>query len=261
MILGKIVGAVAGATLGVWLGSWLGAVLLIAIGLIAGHLYDGLSLPPPKSLEAEPLRREEIEAEVDHSARERFARHLCTVFVEVARSDGEVVRDEIRSVREFFQHELSYSPEELEQVRVSIRHALEQPADLRAALKACREEIPVTQHLLLLSALYELALSDGALKRSEQEALRQVASALSVSEEEHRSIAALHLGTAQKHFALLGLSGSASDSEVKSAFRRLAAVHHPDKVAHLGAGAAARAERQFRELKDAYEEIRRLRGF
>jgi DnaJ like chaperone protein len=47
---------------------------------------------------------------------------------------------------------------------------------------------------------------------------------------------------------------------VKRAFRQLAAAHHPDKVAHLGPGAVDQANRRFREIRDAYEEIRRLRG-
>jgi DnaJ like chaperone protein len=254
--------------LGLWLGGPWAIVLLTFVGGMAGHLYDNSHAPPPSNpLEGledpaiEPPSLEPVTQEtIDSQAQEHFARHLCALFVEVARVDGEVSRDEVRVVREYFQDELKYGPEALDTVRLFLKEYLQQPPPLEESIAACRDELPTGDRLLLVDTLYQLALVDGALQRSEQEALRQIIKGLGLSEEDRRSVAARYLGTDHAHYARLGLAPGASDAEVKRAYRQLASAHHPDRVAHLGPGAVNQATRRFQEIQDAYQMIRRLRG-
>ncbi|MDB4733830.1 DnaJ domain-containing protein [Planctomycetota bacterium] len=53
--------------------------------------------------------------------------------------------------------------------------------------------------------------------------------------------------------AALGLSGDPTRDEIKSAYRRLVKVHHPDKFAQLGPDATKAAEQVFLRLQSAYE--------
>jgi DnaJ like chaperone protein len=131
---------------------------------------------------------------------------------------------------------------------------------VETSIEACRDELPSGDRLLLIDTLYQLALVDGDLKRSEQELLRTIAKGLGLTEEDRRSVAARYLGTADAQYARLGLNPGASDVEVKRAYRQLASAHHPDRVSHLGSGAVEQATRRFQEIQDAYEDIRRLRG-
>lgn len=80
------------------------------------------------------------------------------------------------------------------------------------------------------------------------------------AQEDRRSVPSRELETGESDYALLGLTPEASDAEVKRAYRRLAAAHHPDRVAHLGSGAVEQATRRFQELQDAYRNLQRLRG-
>jgi hypothetical protein len=57
-------------------------------------------------------------------------------------------------------------------------------------------------------------------------------------------------------YQVLGVSHTASDKDVRSAYRRLAQLHHPDHN-----GGSPEAARRFEEVQDAYAEIvRRRRG-
>lgn len=284
MVLGKFLGALIGFALGLGLHSVAAGVLLAVFGAFLGHMYDSAHAPPPEPLPPEltghddvrPRAREpapralvgadedtpdfKSRPELEAVARAQFARRLCELFVEVARADGEVVGEEVRVVRQFFEEDLQFAPSELDLVRKSLKAAIADPEPLDQVVARARQELSGAERQLLLNALYELALADGNIKRSESEAIKRVARGLELDEEELRSIAALHLGHGHSHYAALGLNAECSDEELRSAFRRLASTHHPDKVAHLGPRATELASRRFQEIKDAYEELRRIRG-
>lgn len=257
-----------GLMLGLLIGGPWAIVLFLVAGGVAGHLYDNAhtapSLSPLEGLEdagtVDALPEAVTQESIDSQAQEHFARHLCALFIEVARVDGEVSRDEVRVVREYFQNELKYGPEALDTVRLFLKEYLQKPPPLEESIAACRDELPTGDRLLLADTLYQLALVDGALHRSEQDSLRQILKGLNLSEEDRRSVAARYLGEGDAHYARLGLAPGASDAEVKRAYRQLAAAHHPDRVSHLGPGAVKQATRRFQEIQDAYQMIRRLRG-
>jgi DnaJ like chaperone protein len=276
---GKVLGAIIGLAAGLLIGHPLAIVLLAAVGGFIGHRVDeqhaGFTgntsdllsdfVPPARPLTPE----EELEREALHleeplprepEAYEDLARDICAVFIEVAHADGDVRREEVREIRRYFETTLGYGHESLQLVRVHLKAFLARPPDLDEAAQACGEQLPSDERRRLLDALFELALVDGALQRSEREALRRAARGLGIPEDDEQAIATLHLGDGDEHYAALGLTPEATDAEVKRAFRQLAAEYHPDKAAHQGRQAAEQASRRFQEVRDAYEEIRRLRG-
>jgi DnaJ like chaperone protein len=55
--------------------------------------------------------------------------------------------------------------------------------------------------------------------------------------------------------AILGVDRNASQEDIKKAYRRLVARYHPDKVSHLGDEFKELAERRFKEIQRAYQEL------
>lgn len=248
-----------GLAVGLLIGGPLPIVLLLLAGLFLGHQVDGLHLFSSRAPGA-PRTSPASPPQPLNPAQDHYARHLCALFIEVARADGEVVRDEMRVVREYFAERLHYGAEALELVRRYLKEHLARPPSLEDSAAACQDELSQSERLLLLEALYDLALADGQLHRSEQDTLRRVARGLGLTEEDLRSVTARHFGDGEVHYARLGLSPEASDADVKRAYRQLAATHHPDRVAHLGPGAVEQASRRFQEIREAYDHIRTLRA-
>ena len=56
-------------------------------------------------------------------------------------------------------------------------------------------------------------------------------------------------------YQTLGVAASASDAELRAAYRRLVQLHHPDHN-----GGSAESARRFEEVQEAYAEARRLRA-
>lgn len=190
-----------------------------------------------------------------------LAQLLAPLFMDLARADGAVAQVEVRVVREYFERTLHFSRDNMEHVRTALKSALaRKPADLAATTQAARAAVKPPQRVELVHALYDMALADGDLQRSESEGLRTIVQQLNLSDEQLSQITREFFGDGQADYEALGLTATATDDELKSAFRKLAAENHPDRVASLGADAAAQATERFRAVKDAYERLRKLRG-
>ena len=61
-------------------------------------------------------------------------------------------------------------------------------------------------------------------------------------------------------YRTLGVAPDASDSEVKSAYKRLALRFHPDRYASAGREEQHSAEEQFKKVNEAYQVIKKKRG-
>ncbi len=280
---GKLIGAVVGAAVGLLL-QWspLLASGLALLGFVIGHLLldrepsaPRIEAPPSidELLSDEPVPRRTARraappprprpppatpATPDEDA---LAAALCPIFIEVARADAPVAQVEIRVVREFFQGVLGFGEAGMEAVRAALKAALAAgPADLDAAVLVARGAVKPAARLDVVRALYDMALSDGELKRSETDALKRVVQHFNLSDEQLQAVTKELFGQGAKHYQALGLTEAATDEEIKSAFRRLAAEHHPDRATALGPKEAEAAAERFRQIKDAYEELRKLRG-
>ncbi len=57
-------------------------------------------------------------------------------------------------------------------------------------------------------------------------------------------------------YKILEIERGASQEEIKRAYRQLAGKYHPDKVEHLGDEFKVLAEKRFKEVQQAYQELR-----
>ena len=115
----------------------------------------------------------------------------------------------------------------------------------------------------VLDGLFLIAGADGVVTRDEMEYLRNVSDAFGFSEATFRRIRASHLGPDRDDpYHVLGVAHDAAFDEIRAAYRRLMADHHPDRVIQMG------APREFEEaahakaaaITAAYAQIRTERG-
>jgi DnaJ like chaperone protein len=266
---GKVFGALVGVGVGLlieWNPVLAGAMALAGILLghfaldrdSAGRRADAL-LGPPKRRLNRTARPNVRRITVDQL---QLADVLCPLFIEVARCDGPVVQPEIRVIREYFELTLHFDETGLEAVRAGLKAALAgKPQDVEELTKKARGEVKPAQRMELVRTLYDLGTVDAELTRSEIDTLKRVVGQLNLSDEQLQEITKQFFGSGDAHYRLLGLEPSATDDEVKSAFRKLAAENHPDRVASLGPKEAEVAGERFRQVKDAYDALKKLRGF
>ncbi len=62
---------------------------------------------------------------------------------------------------------------------------------------------------------------------------------------------------AEDPYTVLNIPVDASDKDIKKAYKELAGKYHPDKVQHLGDEFKEIAEKRFKEIQNAYQELMR----
>lgn len=195
----------------------------------------------------------------------------------VAKADGRVSEAEIRIARRIM-HGMRLTPE---QVQTAI--------DRFTAGK--RSSFPFTQRVAELADAFgrrrdlarafmeiqlQAAIGSGEFTPEKRQLLWQVAQQLTLDRAELAQIEALIRNpgragdgasgsgpTLEDAYRALAIEPSASDGDVKKAYRRLMSRHHPDKLVSQGLPESMidLAERKTHEIRAAYERIKAHRGF
>ena len=190
-----------------------------------------------------------------------FAVSLMVLVAAVMMADGRATRDELAVVKTFLRDhfDADFSRNALR----LLKGLLAKNFDLPPVCRQIRQNMDVAARRTLLHLLYGVAWADGVLHPAEERVLASIAAGLGISAAEARSISSMFARSGagpEADYAILGVSPDASDAEVRSAFRKMALKHHPDKVAHLGPEFQRDATEKFRAINEAYDRIRKSRG-
>lgn len=128
-----------------------------------------------------------------------------------------------------------------------------------------KHNMDVSQRLQLLNYLVIIAKVDGYVSPEEIKALKEVARHLGLTAKDVDSMLNMENrartnSNIEDAYKVLGLSSTATDDEVKVAYRKMALKHHPDRVATLGEDIRKAAEKKFQDINDAKERIFKARG-
>ena len=262
---------------GSWIGGFIGYMFGGHIGALAGLILGGLfDLVTGGSGQArlgsafsqdEDNGPEYGRRRPNVNQRGSFLFSLLVLTVYIIKADGKVMHSEMEMVRRMLRQNFGeQAVREGEQIlnRLFEEQKRQGANGFRQTVRQCCGEMAMGmnygQRLQLLNFLVMVAKADGSVPQSEINALRDVAMWMQLQASEVDSMLNLGGDTLEEAYKVLGVSPSASDDEVKKAYRRLALEHHPDKVAALGEDIRKAAEKKFQEINAAKDKIWKARG-
>lgn len=190
----------------------------------------------------------------------------------IIKADGKIMHSEMEYVRQFLRHnfgEQAVSQGESILLKLFDLQKQQGPYQFKETIrKSCIEirfHTSDSQRLQLLNYLVIIAKADGIVSPEEVVALKEIALYLGLSVQDVESMLNLESGAKassniEDAYKVLGISPSATDDEVKAAYRKMALKHHPDRVSTLGDYIRKAAEKKFQEINDAKERIYKARG-
>ena len=188
-----------------------------------------------------------------------FAMSLVVLSAAVMNADGKVLKSELNFVKKFLK--MNFGEVHADQLILLLKEALKQKVDVRGVADQIRMNMDHPKRMLLLQYLYGIAKADGHVDKRELELIRLIARHLGISLKDVASIEEpFHSGTLNP-YKVLEITETATDAEVKKAYRKLAIKFHPDKIGDLGEGPRKLAKERFLQVQGAYEQIKKSRGF
>lgn len=178
----------------------------------------------------------------------------------VIKADGRVLKSEINFIKPFLVR--NFGEEGAKQALLMLKELLKQNIDSVAVAQQIGRYTTYSMRLELVNLLLQVANSDGDIDPHELNVIERIAVNMSVQSADYQSILALY----QRHkdtnwaYTALEIQPSATDEEVKKAYRRMAMKYHPDKVANAGEEIRQQATEKFRGINEAYEHIKQQRG-
>lgn len=187
----------------------------------------------------------------------------------VMKADGKVVKSELNHVKKFLL--MNFGERQATDLLHVLRDLMGRDYSVYDVCRQIRENTNYATRMHLFDFLYSVAAADSYCSPEEEAVLKTIASQLRISSYDYISIHERHTAgrassssssakSVKNPYSILGIEESATNEEVKKAYRRLAMKFHPDKVEGLGDEVKKNAEQQFREINEAYETIKNQRG-
>jgi DnaJ like chaperone protein len=247
------------------IGGLIGLLVGGGIGLLVGALA-GLALGEFVLRVIQPVGQGGVQ--------EQFLDATFAVMGALCKADGVVTPDEIRVGERYFD-KLALSPDQRRAAIAAFDRGKCVGFDLYGTARKLRWTLRYNRALLLLflQIQFSAVTADGVLHENERRKLLHVTHALGLKDVDLESLEAMlgnqrsgivgsSLNAAQCAYTALGVKPSASDAEVKRAYRRLMSQYHPDKFASRGLCENMReiALERVHEVRRAYDTIKEARG-
>jgi DnaJ like chaperone protein len=263
-LIGALIGAVIGYMLGGPFGMILGAMLgqSISVGVSRGGWSGHDSA----------------------RAQDAFFTATFSVMGHVAKADGVVSEDEIQAANAVMSH-MNLDPAQRLAAIQLFNQGKETGFDLDVVLRALRIACHGRRDLLgmFLQIQVHAAMADGSIEAAERRLLERICDLLSISSYELNQY--IQFIQAQQRFAggragagggtaysrsdkltaayqTLGVAATATDAEIKTAYRRLMKENHPDKLVARGLpeNMIKLAQEKVQQINVSYDAIKAARG-
>jgi DnaJ like chaperone protein len=235
-----------GAGLGFWaLGGPVGAL----IGFALGSMFDG-SAQKIAIHTGKPVRNSEGD----------FKMSLLILIACVLKADGRVDKSELTVVKKFLVTNFGEQGA-LEALQI-LKNLLNQNINETEVAAQIGQHLNYSSKLELLHLLFQIAYADGEVVASELAAIQRISVLFRTDRLDFESIKAPYMKTVDKDWAYksLEIEPTATNEEIKKAYRRMAMKFHPDKVTDLGDDVKKTATEKFRSVNEAYENLKKQRG-
>jgi DnaJ like chaperone protein len=241
-----------GAGLGFTFGGPIGAV----IGFALGSVVDGFSL------EDFNTAKREFEQDNNNSYNQTqsgdFEISLLVLAAVIIKADGKIDQRELDFVRAQFVG--MYGKERANNAFKLFKGIVKKQISAYQVCMQIKQHMPHASRLQLLHFLFGIAKADEFVSEKEVDEIRKIAGYLNISTYDYESIKAMFYKESDSAYKILEIEKTATDKEVKNAYRKMVKKYHPDKLRDLGEEHLQGAKEKFQSIQTAYEQIKNERG-
>ena len=235
------------AKYGKWIAGGLGWVVLGPIGAIVGFALGSL------------IDSSTVKVTTGQISRNSFIVSLLVLVAEVMKADGKVLKSELDFVKSYFLK--NFGEAAAAEALMFLKDILKKSVPLQDVCVQIKDNMDYPSRLQLIHFLFGIAMADGVISSEEVTVITKISNWLGVSNNDFESIKSMFIDNSEANYKVLEVERSASVEEIKKAYRNMAIKYHPDKVGHLGEDIRKASEEKIKRVNEAYEKIKKERGF
>ena len=182
---------------------------------------------------------------------------LLVLVSAVMKADGKILKSELDYTKQFFVR--SFGVDAAGEAVKILRDLLKQNIPVTEVCQQIRKNMDVSSRLQLLHFLFGIAASDGAVHEMEHKLIAHIAQQMGITEKDYQSIESMFVANTDAAYKILEIEPTATEDELKKAYRKMAIKYHPDKVHYLGDDVQNAAKEKFQKVNEAWETIKKQR--
>ena len=187
-----------------------------------------------------------------------FGAALLILLSAVMKADGKILKSELEYVKGFLKN--NFGSRHANEALQMLKKILEKDFPLNQICGQIQQNMDHPSRLQLIHVLFGLSASDGEVHPEEIRVIKTIGNYLNINQRDFESIQAMFYKDTASAYKVLEIDKSATDVEVKKAYRKMALKYHPDKVGHLGKDFQKMAEEKFKQLNESFGLIKKERG-
>ncbi len=187
-----------------------------------------------------------------------FMVSLLVLLGAVMKADKQLLKSELDYVKNFLRQQFSH--QDTQEYMILFKDIIKQDYPIRDVCRQIQRSMDHPSRLELIHVLFGLSKADGHIHSDEIKVINTIGRYLNINDSDFESIKAMFVKDTHSAYKILEIEKSATDSEIKKAYRKMASKYHPDKVTHLGDDLKHLAEEKFKAMNDAYQSIKKERG-
>lgn len=183
---------------------------------------------------------------------------LLVLVAAVMKADGKIMKSELDYTKQFFVR--SFGTSAAGEAVKMLRDLLKQTIPVTDVCHQIASNMDYSSRLQLLHFLFGIAAADAIVHESEQRLISHIAQQMGINDKDYQSIESMFVAHTDAAYKILEVEQTASDEELKKAYRKMALKYHPDKVNYLGEDIQKAANEKFQKVNEAWEVIKKQRG-
>lgn len=226
------------------------------LGFIVGSLIDNVSSKSSGGGFKQVFQQQSS----DRVSPADFELNLLSLASLVIKADGTVSQVELDFVRQYFVQ--AYGKERANAIfRVFNEVIKKREISSQRIGGLLRQRMRYESRLQVIHFLFSIANADGHVTSPEVDEINRISGFLGIQNRDFESIKAMFFKNPDSAYKILEIERTATDAEVKAAYRTMAKKYHPDKLQHMDEAYRKGAEEKFNKVREAYEQLQRERGF
>lgn len=189
-----------------------------------------------------------------------FLLSFLVLIASVMKADQRILRSELAVVKTWLKN--SFGEEKALAYLKILKDLLEKEYDELVMARQIMQNTSYSSRLMIVQLLLDIAHADGEFSPEESKMINAIAQTMQITTQDYQSLLSIFEKQTDKDWAykVLEIEPSATNDEVKKAYRKMAMKYHPDKVNNLGNDIKQKATEKFRSINEAYETIKKQRN-